>query len=913
MRKNNANALLVAVLGVAALTGCGSSGDPNLHTYNTYLSTSPSTWNVHNWQTNDESYVNSFTEMGFYDVVLNSEKNGYEFVCEMASEMPIQVDPSTLSDEEYDTYFVDSGNPSEGMIWDIPLNEAACWEDGTPITASDYVESMERLLSPHYANFRADSYYHGNLVLVNAESYYKNGRETIEPAYDYLNKETGELTVNDTNIWYLSIGEESPFAESIFTNSEGQTLTFYTLLNQRSTDSTAAVELAARRITYGAAYYLTNYVDHSNDSDKTDWDEAKVKGPDAVTSTMFENLGSRGQIDIDLFDDETNVVWTCKTDSSDWSEDNREVYTKADLVADLSTFCTAMRSSASTSWSWKLPLFTRIQNDTVQMDFSEVGIRATDDYTLRLYLKKSISSLNLKFALSSNWLVNVDLYDELTIKTGTTWNTTYASNSAANYMSYGPYKLESFTAGDQINIVRNDKWYGYSDGKHEGQFQMDAINTRIIKEHNTALNEFLAGRLDDIDLTRNDMSTYGNSGRRTTTYESYTQKISFNTDRSKLLSRQSGTENKTILSNLNFRKGLSLAINRDDFASSATAGSKGFTELLNDLYLADVATGTSYRSTDQGKSVYNAVYGHLGGDTIDETNGPALAESAVGYNQALAQQYLAEGLKEELTSTEDGHLEAGNTITIEFRVYDNSSENTQNAYTFLNTAWNTALEGAKQLLVADNVISSTDQIGFSINMVKDEDYYTTAQNGNYDMIFSIWGGAAIDPYGLMQVYLDSTFTSTCEYGFKGHQDEVTLDIDLDGDGEIATDGSETKTFNAWYSYMTETLNEAQYGEDLQEGDDNYDAWLNVHTQRLRVLAGTEAGVLNRFEAIPLVARGTSSLLGLKVENGTDTYVSMVGYGGVRFMTFNYTDGEWSSFCSEYNNDLSEVYATYEKQ
>ena len=67
----------------------------------------------------------------------------------------------------------------------------------------------------------------------------------------------------------------------------------------------------------------------------------------------------------------------------------------------------------------------------------------------------------------------------------------------------------------------------------------------------------------------------------------------------------------------------------------------------------------------------------------------------------------------------------------------------------------------------------------------------------------------------------------------------------------------------------------------------------VHNEKLNILAGLEAGILNRFEAVPLVARGTSSLTSYKVENGSSTYISLVGYGGVRFLKFNYNDREWN--------------------
>ena len=54
-------------------------------------------------------------------------------------------------------------------------------------------------------------------------------------------------------------------------------------------------------------------------------------------------------------------------------------------------------------------------------------------------------------------------------------------------------------------------------------------------------------------------------------------------------------------------------------------------------------------------------------------------------------------------------------------------------------------------------------------------------------------GYAINPYGLMQVYCDPTFESTCEYGFKGHQNEKSTNLTINfGTTE------ETRTIAEWY-------------------------------------------------------------------------------------------------------------------
>ena len=903
--KKNLLLLTGAFTAVALLAGCDPSGPQSgVHTYRTFLSTNPTLWNTHTWETNDEAYITSFTEMGLYDLVFNENRDGYAFMPEMAAAEPVSVDPTTLSDEEFDLFLeADIGNPTRGMIWDIALNEAACFEDGTAINAKTYVDSMERLLNPQYANYRADSYYSGELVLLNAEDYYKSGRETIEAAFDHVNKTTGAVE-SGNGIWYINLGQATPYFNALFTGEQGAG-NFYSVLNNRSQDSTDAVELAAERITYGVAYYLYQFVytpgssELANSPDKADWEAFYEDGfrPDQVSSTMFEN--DKTYIDLMEFDNK-EVYTTVNKGNTSWNDENTVRYTQADLKRDLSTFIGGVTPSyRNSAWNWELPLFTQISHDLSGLTQEDLGIKAIDDYTIRLYLTKPITSLNLRFALTGNWIVDVALYDRLT-QTGAnnTKFTTYGSNSVDNYRSYGPYKLTHYESGNQINISRNDKWYGYTDGRHEGMYEMDAIVTRIIPDHNTALQEFLAGNLDDIDLTSQDMARYGSSSRRTTTYESYTQKISFNSDRPTLLRRQNdsgngGNINKTILANTDFRRGLSLAINRTSFAAQTTGGSRAFTGLLNDLYIANNADGTSYRSTPQGKSVYAAVYGDLGGETIG--SGEALAESAYGYNNALAVEYVAKALRDEVASSAEGHFRSGDTIDIEFRVYDNESETTIGMFNFLNQAWTEVLQEA--------AAKAGVQASLNFHTVTDQDYYTSATSGRYDLIFSIWGGATIDPYGLMEVYCAADFPNNCEYGFKGRQNLATLDIDSDGDGV-----AETKTFDEWYHLMTEGINEAQYGDDPAEMDETtYQQWQAAHEQRLNILAGLEIGILNRFEAVPIVARGTSSLMSYKWENGSETYVNLIGYGGVRYMEANMDDVEWANFVAQQGGNLSSLY------
>lgn len=901
--------LTAGLTGVLTLASCGETYSETDFTYNSYISTKPSTWNVHTWETNDESYITSFTEIGFYDVALNDKKDGYVFVTEMASEMPYKVKigegtagKDITTPEQMDELRNQYGysNPEEGMIWDIKLNENAKWNsDGKAITAEDYVESMRRQLDPAMVNFRADSFYASNLVIANAEKYYKSGRKTIEPLYNYLDTDTYKFknTDDESSVagkYYLNLGRYTPFVKTVFSNAD-ETTTLYSVINQLMENFNDTAKLACQRIIDAVQYYGLHFVDHSRSDQKSDWD--KAVSPSDVKADMMN-------YDILTNDFNTKEVFVRSSLTTTWSEhDKLTKYSEDQMSKDLNTFLRTYKNITNSNAYLSL-LFGSIKNAEFS-DFNKVGIKALDNYTIRLYLGKSISLLNLKFALSSNWLVRTDLYDKLIVRTSGLTSTAYATKDVKNYDSYGPYYLQSYEEGKSFFIAKNDKWYGWTDGEHVGQYQMTGIKTTVIEDHNTARGQFEKGLIDDFTLDANDMKDYGGSSRLTTTLESYTQKISFNSDLSKLQSRQKGNNIKTILANDNFRKGLSLAIDRNTFASQTTAGSAPFTGLLNSLYLTDVEIGEMYTSTNAAKSIYNNVYGKLGGDPYsDGYTESALAASSNGYNLQQAIFYVEKAIEEEIQAN---RLKSGDTIDIEFRVYDDQSTTTVAMRDFLSNAFKSAIDGAvsKYNEGKANKIS----IGFKLDTVKDEDYYNSAKAGNYDMIFSIWGGAAINPYGLMQVYCDPEFASCCEYGFKGKQDNINLDIDLNGDGNIDS-STETKSFYGWYTYINDTIKEPDL-DGIDRNDPANEAIMTrynqVHNERVNALAGLEAGILNRFEAIPVVARGSSSLTSFKVENGSSTYINLIGYGGIRHMKFNFNDKTWNEYVKSNGSDLSELY------
>lgn len=143
------------------------------YTYNTYLTTFPSMWNPHDYETSTESEILGYTTVGFYTFDYNETKDGFVIVPEMAAAMPVDVSENYVGEE----WGIEEEEKSRA--WRIQLRDDLKWEDGTPITAHDFVESAKRLLNPVALNHRADSLYSGNLEIVNAKNYFYSG--TMQP------------------------------------------------------------------------------------------------------------------------------------------------------------------------------------------------------------------------------------------------------------------------------------------------------------------------------------------------------------------------------------------------------------------------------------------------------------------------------------------------------------------------------------------------------------------------------------------------------------------------------------------------------------------------------------------------------------------------------------------------------------
>ena len=170
------------------------------YTYNYALADFPTNWNIHTYETSTDSEIADYIVAGFYTFDYNETYDGYQVVPCMATEEPVDV-----TDLFYGRFGLEEGD--EHRAYAINLREDLKWQDGTPITAYDFIESAKRLENPEAQNYRADNLYSGNMVIHNAQSYLYQGKtvelENATNAYYTMD----DLTLGEDGVYYTPDGD----------------------------------------------------------------------------------------------------------------------------------------------------------------------------------------------------------------------------------------------------------------------------------------------------------------------------------------------------------------------------------------------------------------------------------------------------------------------------------------------------------------------------------------------------------------------------------------------------------------------------------------------------------------------------------------------------------------------------------
>ena len=508
-----------------------------------------------------------------------------------------------------------------------------------------------------------------------------------------------------------------------------------------------------------------------------------------------------------------------------------------------------------------------------EVAWEEVGLLALDDYTLVVLMTNPIELLddegNLTYHCAYDFsglpLVHKATYEankHEPVEGSTLWTTTY-NTSLETTMSWGAFKLESFQSGKEWVVVRNTEWFGYQMEENEGLYQTDRIVEEIVDEWNTAWLKFLAGQIDGIGMDVSIAPDYKGSSRAYFTPDDFIQSAQLQSSKAGLESRESENVNKTILTYTDFRKAMSLSVDREDYAAKCTTSSlKGF-GIFNSMHYYDVANGGVYRNTDEAKQVLCDTY------AIDVSKFASLDEavdSITGYNLEEARKLVTSAYEQALA---DGEIDADDKVVLTFGT-SADTESSRRHYDYLSNAWTKMCEGTPL----------EGRISFEFDASFGTKWATDFRSGAYDICLGGWSGAAWNPGYFLLAYLDPAYM----YSTAWDTSTVQMTFTMKGVAADGGDITDTMSLIEWYNCLN-GLEGCKY--DFSEA-------ALKEEQRLQLIAALEAQVLQVYYTVPLLNSFGASLLSYKVDYITYEYNTFMGYGGLKYMTYNFTDEEWAA-------------------
>ena len=534
-------------------------------------------------------------------------------------------------------------------------------------------------------------------------------------------------------------------------------------------------------------------------------------------------------------------------------------------------------------------------------DFSTVGIMKTGDYQITLVFGKALAGFNLYYNLTSNWIVKQDLYEANLKQDGNAWFSTY-NTSVETTSSYGPYKLVSYQADKSMRFERNEKWYGYTDGKHvyqdpeDGQvypmYQTTAIDTQLVTEAATRKLMFLKGELMGYGLQPEDFDTYRKSDYVHATPSETIFFFIFNGYLDAINSREENADFDTAKYDLQtltlttFRKAIAVSYDKELFASTISPARSGGYGLIGSAYIYDPDTGSRYRDTDQAKQVLCDFYG------VDVSKFSSLDEAAssiTGYDPIVAKELYKQAFDESLEkgyiTDADGDGKCDQTIQIEYSLGSDGDFYTKTV-DYMNEKMAEATKGTP----------FEGKVVFIKSAPYGNEWSDKLKAGLSDFAFAGWSGSALNPFSLTDLYTNPSNQYDAKW-FDATSVSLELEVNTAKLGEAEKAEKIKMNLRQWSDALngaTVTVGGKEYnfGEGIADID-----------TRLDILAAIEGAVLETYDYIPMFQDGSMSLLSQQVYYVVEEYNPILGRGGIQYMKYNYDDAAWTEYVASQGGEL----------
>ena len=818
----NSKLMLTALLAAGlVLSACGGGnrggksssagedlGPAKKYTYRTWAESLGTKWDPCTWEKGEDSTILGFVTEGMVGMApLDTEAGSWQWTYDMAKSV---TDVSDANKAELAKYHVSYEEPGEGKklqgyIYDIELNPNCKWEEKT---------------------------YNGKKyggTIINADDYINSMKILLDPARKNYR----------ANLYYS--GESAVAGANQYYNNDLEGI-----------------------------YVSENFADKASA-------EASTKTIYLDAHDFLPKLGA----DVDDYKDANGNTCPKYVPITD-----QTVYSLPDDPTDAFTI----------NWCWEtfagayislMGLYSFDANWGYGKTYEEcVGCYKLDEFKFRYILQTANDIDNFRINLSSSWLLNTELYEDLSSDDETSGKkiSTY-NTSAETTISYGPYKMVSYQAGKQVKFTQNENWYGWEkksngallsttnylvDGKKQPQYQTTDIVIDVM-ERAVARLAFEKGEINDYQPDGDELFEFNQSSQLYKEDSDYTWSLFFNTNVTQLQALDSSAnnnKNSVVVSNDNFRKAMSLAINRAEFCKY-TPGYKPAFSLMNTLYYYDFFNNpnSQYRKTDQAMKAIVDLYG------VEYGEGklyPTLADaynSITGYNLSEARNLFKQACDE---LSDAGLYNKGDEIKIRIAYKKGALDSTDQAQVAeLNKELNAAFEGSGFGAIELIAVGSLE-----------DRHEKVSQSGEYAIGYGAWGGAVLYPFRNLKVYMDPDENKINEAACWDPKTEK-LTLNVNGvDVEM--------TYQAWSGSLMGAGRFANESADV----------------KLSILAALENKFLGFYYRIPLVAETTCSLLGYQQHYYTEDYNVAYGFGGFALQIYDYDDEAWDAYVKSQGGTLN---------
>lgn len=652
----------------------------------------PTNWNYHTYQANDATYVLDYTSDGLYTFDYNETGDGFQIVPSMASAMPVDVTAQYVG-----RYGIEEGDT--GRVYQISLKHNLKYDNGDGINANSFVRSVQNLLNPAAANFRADNLYKsGNLKIYGAEAYLKQGSETLADV-------TG--------------GEGVYFA--------GQDCEWGSI----------PAELQQQMVFSALNCYVGNY-----------FIENGYFGASVVYKGLSVYLtdGAATEADIQAIDGKTlaqinaNPAYKATLDMllAGWCTDPGEEF---------GFFCTRQVWG---EYSFSDVGFSAVDDYTIQIVLEKP---MADDFYLHYELCTSFFLVHNGLyeqciktesgVYDNDYATSVEKYAGYGPYKLVEYTADHSFKLARNPYWHGYYEIEHAgqyqTTGIEYKVVSTDTQR--LEMFLKGELDSYGLNAADMNDYISSKYTYFQDSESTWFVALNpDLTQYNSAAEKATPVTAGNVVI------------------KSPLTIFEFRQAMSYSLDRTAFIVACNPTSGVAKALLSSMMISDPEKGESYRSTEEAKDAILNFWGladEVGPGKEYETKDDAI-ESITGYDPAGAKTLFTKAYqiaREEGYVTEEMHTSGKWELQIMIGATNWQAKFYSNGYDFLSANWIEAVKGTPWEGHLTFVKSGT---------LGGDDFGPALREGRVDLLFGVgFSGSMFDPYSFMDVFTGSLQYDSC--------------------------------------------------------------------------------------------------------------------------------------------------------